>query len=371
MRNLSAGLMVVALLAVAAPAMADDGNADPNGLAASGAVIPYVGEGDIEPGSLSLLEISSPVGDNAGLHMLFFDASCARQGPSYPNPLTTNDVDVRRVDNLFEVPPDGLITIGNAPLGIEFPLAPLKSPIHLRMLWANAAGDYIRVLEPIQASNYLTNQGNFNSPQSWSPLKTGATYWAPPEIEGLLKTTLYLICPSASITRSGANANLSAMPEPPFPFLDPPAVVPAKLRVLIFDAEENPLRDTTIECTCLTKIELSKFPGASDVYTTHETYTKIFGVEHKGAVNAVCDPSQVECPGSSMCPVVSANPVCHQKLVSPGTPAVDVYHAFTGYKALQILPPNGLDAFHRLNDANGCDLFPDFTDACLSRELPR
>jgi hypothetical protein len=367
MRKLSAGLMVVGLLAVAAPAMADDGNADPLGLTASGAVIPYVGEGTIAPGSLSLLEISSPVGDNAGLHMLFYDKNCARQGPSYPNPLTTNDVDIRRIDNLFDVPPDGLIAIGKAPLGLEFPLQPLSAPIHLRMLWANVAGDYMRVLEPIQAANSVAPDAL--PTQSWSPLKTGATYWAPPEIEGILKTTIYLVCPSPSITRKATGT--SAMPEPPFPLLDPPAVVPASLRVLIFDAEETPLRDTTITCSCLTAVPLNDFPGATDVYAANETYTKIFGVDHQPAVDAVCDPNTIECPGSSQCPQVSTDPVCHQKLVTPGKKETNVYHAFTGYRAIQIIPPDGLDAFGRLSNANGCDLFSGFTTECLEGIVPR
>ncbi len=80
MRKLIVGLVVVGLLAVGAPAMAQ--RADPLGLISSGAVLPYVGDGTIAPGSLSFLEVASPRSDNNAAHMFFFDKTCKRQGQS-------------------------------------------------------------------------------------------------------------------------------------------------------------------------------------------------------------------------------------------------------------------------------------------------
>jgi hypothetical protein len=380
MRKLSAGLMVVGLLlAMAAPAMAQNGAGDPLGLTLSGAIIPYVGDGAIAPGSLSLLEISSPVGDNSDLHMLFFDATCARQGPSVPNPLTTNDVDLRRVDNIGGVPKDGLIAIGGSPTGLDFPLQPLNWPIHLRMWWANAAGDYIRMLEPIQASDVFSCQGSSCETfgDSWSPLRTGATFFAPPEIPGTIDTNIYLVCPTTSIVSGSTTAATAALDvSTGFPRLAPtcppgsqglcvePTGSAAPIRVLIFDDEETPLRDTTITCGCLTGINVTKI---SDVYSDlaeapNGTYTKLFGEEFTPKVSAQCDLTKADCSGGSTdCPVVpDTGGQCHFLETQKPVPAQFVFHAFTGYRAVSVLPPSGLDAFGRLSNANGCDIFPGF-----------
>src|SRR5512134_1179183 len=121
MRKLIVGLIAVGLLAGVAPAQAQ--TADPLGLIASGAIIPYVGTTALgsgiavvnsltgaitntvqNTGSLAILEVSSPVGSNAGpeenifganpLHMFFFDQTCVRVGPSVGNPLTRDDADL-------------------------------------------------------------------------------------------------------------------------------------------------------------------------------------------------------------------------------------------------------------------------------------
>ena len=109
MKNLLTALVAATLLLVTGPARAQ--MADPLGLITYGAVIPYVaasgiavvnsGTGQLTStfqatGSLAILEVSSPVGSNAPpeengfgafpLHMLFFDQTCLRQGPSVGNP---------------------------------------------------------------------------------------------------------------------------------------------------------------------------------------------------------------------------------------------------------------------------------------------
>lgn len=54
-----------------------------------------------DPGDVALLEAASPVGDNSGLHVLFFDPARDRVGDSVFLALTTNDI------SFLQVPGDG------------------------------------------------------------------------------------------------------------------------------------------------------------------------------------------------------------------------------------------------------------------------
>src|SRR5262249_37863238 len=156
MRKLTVALMAVSLLAMAAPAMAQQ--IDPLGLITSGAVLPFVGGAAplttggpnlIAPGSMSFLEVASPIGANPNLHLFFFDSACTRGPESVGRPLTTNDVALIRVDSVDQVTPaDGLTAAGQAG-GDGFHLDPLTLPIHARVLWVNAAANFVRTLEPI------------------------------------------------------------------------------------------------------------------------------------------------------------------------------------------------------------------------------
>src|SRR5262245_7549740 len=164
MRKLILGLIVVGLLAVgAAPSMAQ--TADPLGLIASGAVIPYVGSTGIarvdsltgtltstfeHTGSLAILEVSSPVGSNAPpeesvfgakpFHMFFFTQACVRSGPSVGVPLTTNDSELVNLNNIGNIPQAGLIAAAGVDTsgGVSDVLSPLSNPIHARVYWINA-----------------------------------------------------------------------------------------------------------------------------------------------------------------------------------------------------------------------------------------
>jgi hypothetical protein len=226
--------MVGALLAVAAPSMAQPtpgGTADPLGLIASGAVIPYVGQGlllDRTPGSgiatvnsltgafgpllqgsvgsLAILDVASPVGNNDGLHgnstrefhMYFFDQSCLRVGPSIGNPLTVNDADLLNLNLIGNIPAAGLIAAAAVDnrFGVGDVLEPLDNPVHMRVHWINvSSGVLSRVLEPISILNPET--GN-NLTATYNPLRTGATFLAPFEGSGV-RTTLYLVCPTQNI----------------------------------------------------------------------------------------------------------------------------------------------------------------------------
>jgi hypothetical protein len=218
MRKLTS-LIVVGLLAVAAPAMAQ--TADPLGLIASGAVIPYVGAAGIltvnsgtgafgpatNTGSLAILEVASPVGSNAGpeesifgskqLHMFFYDQTCVRQGPSVGNPLTVNDADLLNLNLIGGIPQAGLVAMGAVDQtgGVLDVLQPLSNAIHARVYWINAVdGILSRVLEPIS----IRNPEAISLNRDWNPLRTGATFVAPLEGSGV-RSVLYLVCPTQQI----------------------------------------------------------------------------------------------------------------------------------------------------------------------------
>src|SRR5713101_3296634 len=111
MRKLIVGLMVGGLLAMAAPVMAQQqgGIGDPLTLATSGVLMPFFGAA----GDAFLLEVASPVGDNSGVHMFFFNAACARVGDSVGLSLTTNDIAFLQVGSVIPGVNAGLITIGS------------------------------------------------------------------------------------------------------------------------------------------------------------------------------------------------------------------------------------------------------------------
>jgi hypothetical protein len=334
------GLMVVGLLAVAVPAMAQ--TADPLGLISSGAVLPYFGSNGstafgsstnastepLAPGSLSFLEVAAPVFGNLQFHMFFFGANCARGPESVGLPLTTNDVQLFRLDYTNSLNPvDGLVTAANVDQS-GFALVPISAltPVHMRVLWVNAGQDYMRTLEPIAITNAeaLTINGH------WSPLRTGATFYAPLEGNGI-GTTIYFICPKATI----ASGSTSAFPSDLFPELTPAPVAidtTTPLRLRVYDDEEGFLRDLQSSCDCLT---VKSVTALSPVYSDSSvapfgTYTEVEGGDNLGGAKDTL--------------------------------------SFTGYRAIRVtgagssIGGGNLDLFGRLNGANKFLLRGDFTD---------
>ncbi|HEV8437197.1 MAG TPA: hypothetical protein VGT40_03790 [Methylomirabilota bacterium] len=306
------GLVAVALLAVAAPAWAQVsslGMGDPLGLINSGAVMPYVGSpaiGGVSPGSISFLEVYSPVGGNAGFHMFFFDANCVKSPVSVGLPLTTNDVEILRIDNIDPgVPADGLVTAA----GVDqsgFSLQPLNNPIHARTLWINGGQDFARVLEPIM----LDHAEFVGQLLSWSPLRTAATFFAPLE-QGGFHTTIYLVCPNNKINSHTASDN-AVFPSPLFPELIPNPQgggLATGLQARVYDDEEVFLRDFTTTCNCLTARAVTALSTVfADVnFAPRGTFTELEGIS--------------------------------------GTAT----HAFYGWRAIQA---GGLDIFGRLSNGN-------------------
>ncbi|HEV2055367.1 MAG TPA: hypothetical protein VGV06_09360 [Methylomirabilota bacterium] len=298
MRKLIAiGVLVGGLLAVAAPATAQF--ADPLSLAASGVLMPYFGGG----GNLSLLEVASPAGPNAGLHMLFFNETCTRIFDSVG--LGETDNDIAHFDTATINPGgSGLIAIAAAdPTG--FSLVPLISPIHARVYWITPPGRS-RVLEPITVDTFGITGGTI-----WNPLRTAATFFAPPE-GGLITTTVYFICPRTTI--QGAVGD--AFPTTLFPTIAPAFTVGASnLRVRIYNTNEVFLRDAKTTCDCLTTKNVLAISNVYGVLPDAQfgTYTEI---EADNITAPVAD------------------------------------HAFTGYRSIQVTGGANIDFFGRLSNGN-------------------
>jgi hypothetical protein len=345
MRKLIAGLLAVGLLAVAAPSMAQ--TADPLGLVASGAVIPYVGTGVggsgisivnsatgavttvvLNSGSLAILEVASPVGSNAPpeesafganpFHMLFYDQTCTRVGPSVGFPLTTNDAALVNLNLVGDIPKAGLIAaagVGTSGTG----LVPLSNPIHARVYWISGVdGVLSRVLEPVSINNPEALSLN----ATWNPLRTGATFTAPLEGSGV-HTTLYLACPTQAIIPGAFPEALGFPHLRPIPVLAN-ATTPLFLR--IYDDEESFKRNVHIRCNCW---------GAHPVALIDSIYSNADPVI--GAPNG----TYTEIEGEPSC----------TPGVAPETTTANC--SFTGYRSIRWgLGSVGNDVFGRLSNAS-------------------
>jgi len=364
MRTLMVGLLVVGLLAVAAPAMAQQ--LDPLGLIGSGAVIPYIGNGTIAPGSQSFIEVSSPVGGNSNLHMFFFDQSCTRGPVSIGLPQTADDTDVIQIDNLEPTNPvQGLVTVGGVD-GSGFNLIPLTSPVHMRIFWINAGQDYVRVLEPIGIDNaefpstkwlgLTTVAPAGNQLGEWNPLRSAATFFAPLEAAASsatgAHTTIYFVCPNSNITggsssafpetftTSGARAGLRQ-----FPALRPllaSGTGGSNLRARVFNDEEGFLRDIRFTCNCLSATAVT---ALSSVYSSsgeapRGTYTEVEGQSTSTTTN-FCNTQTIPSIPDTRCPGGGTFLSSTTQTVGP-TP-------FTGYRAIRA---SNLDIFGRLSNGN-------------------
>lgn len=221
------------------------GVGDPLTLAASGVLIPFV----TSNGTAALLEVASPVSANPDLHMNFFNSTCQQVGPSVGLPLTTNEVAFQQVQQPIGplVPGiDGLIAISSVqPDG--FTPAPLESPIHARMYLFSSVDGTSRVLEPI----VLDTAEFAGNPHTWSPLRTGATFFSPLNT-ATLHTHLFLICPRQTIQ----GASHAYFQFPPFPEILPefsPVTLPTSMRARVYDTDEHFLRNILFTCDCLTQ----------------------------------------------------------------------------------------------------------------------
>jgi hypothetical protein len=295
------------------------------GLIASGAVIPFLGEG-LATGGMSFLELYTPVG-GANVHMFLFDASCVRGGPSINVDLTANDVALFRVDNIGSgAPTSGLITAAETD-GSGFTLFPWQAAngsfVAARTLWANSNGNFVRVIDPIALANIdevipsvvLPDGTLSNNTGGWNPMRTAAAFFAPLEA-GALHTTIYFVCPNTNIQRSAPTNGGALSPGNGFNIIFPRlqlAGATTPLRIRVYDDDEHLLRDVTSSCNCLTirPVTAIDLVYASAVSAPDGTYTEVEGGT-QNAVPAVCSATVIE----PLVAVDTANPgnVC------PGAP---------------------------------------------------
>jgi hypothetical protein len=384
MRKLIVGLIAVAVLATAAPAMAQF--TDPLGLINSGAVIPFVGSNGTISGShvaASFLEVASPVGDNSNFHMFFFDSNCTRTGDSVGLPVTANGMAVLRVDNVQVTdknPPEGLIAAASVD-STGFALRPLDSPVHMRMLWFDVTSGFGRTLEPIAIDNAEVPG------ITWNPLRSGATFFTPLVGTGF-DTTIFFICPNTAVTND-ATLTGGAFPRGRgFPALvdaggNPPqtsgAQTATSLRVRVFDLNEHFIRDLRTTCGCLTARPLAASPaqggigGISDVFhdavaAPDGTFSEVEG-DTVNAKAAVCDFTKqlgsvtlapgVAAPDCSTFAGVDANGNNRFNTFTIVTPSQQAAGpaVFTGYRAMPInFPGVHVDLFGRLSNASAPSL---------------
>jgi hypothetical protein len=248
--------------AVAQPSSAGVG--DPLTLAAAGVLIPYITGG----GTVALVEVASPVQGNPNLHLAFFDATCVRSAGGGLGE-TPNDIGFVDVGSVVPAGQNGVVAITAGG-------GPLTSPIHARVYLFNTADGRSRVLEPI----ILDTAESPGGPNTWSPLRTGATFFAPLQT-ATVHTDLTLICPIATIQDATGTELEQAFPIalgfPPIVPSFPAASTAGNLQVSVYDTNETFLRDGSITCGCLTELSVTDI---SSVYgdpqsASQGTYTEI------------------------------------------------------------------------------------------------
>src|SRR5688572_25827683 len=387
MRKLLVGLMmVVGLLAVTPPAMAQfsvaaPGSQDPVGLITSGAVLPFLGEGAAGTG-LSFLELYAPV-VSTNVHMFLFDSNCVRSGPSINVPLTANDVALVRIDDIGDpAPTSGLITAANSDAQgftlLPWSGAPGSGPVAARTLWANSNGNFVRVIDPIGLATpdaFIVPTGGVEI-GGWNPMRTAAAFFAPLESGGL-NTTIYFVCPNTNIQRHLPTPGGAFNPSNGFPVIFPrlqTAGATTPLRIRVYDDEESLLRDVNGSCNCLTVRPVTDIDGvyASAASAPDGTYTEVEGGT-QSAVAAVCSTTAVEplntpntpnsgnaCPGAPLGCTFGAGGTCTGQFqqTTPAIPGGGPF-SFVAYRSIT-LP--GFDVFNRVPGMSACHSRGGFDD---------
>jgi hypothetical protein len=246
------------------------GVGDPLALAAAGVLLPYITGG----GTVALVEVASPVEGNPNLHLAFFNAAGVRGG-SVSLPETSNDIAFVDAGSVVPAGQNGVVAIAGV-AGDGSTLVPLTSPIHARVYLFSVSDGRSRVLEPI----ILDTAESPNGPNTWSPLRTGATFFAPLQT-ATVNTSLTLICPIATIQDATGAVLQQAFPTAQgFPSIVPafPAASTAgNLRVTVYDTAGQFLRDGVISCASLTEVSVTAIdPVYSDpTVASTGTYTEI------------------------------------------------------------------------------------------------
>ncbi len=141
--------------------------------------------------------MDSPLDDNS-LHVVYFNATCDRllSRPKFVSRkgviIFSPDVDLAGLGAAGDV--NGLAVIGRTTDNISLTPIPDNAAIHVRGYWFNVAQDFIRVVDTIAVSSAETGVAVPADKQTYSPLRSGASFEAPQDIPPFT-TTLHLICP--------------------------------------------------------------------------------------------------------------------------------------------------------------------------------
>jgi hypothetical protein len=314
---------VTLVLMVGSANAANNGTGDPLGLIASAAIQPFFSSGATEN---TFIEVTSPVGDNSGnnrLEVFYFNAACTRIA-SVRHPVTRKGAIVWSVDGdlgglglaLGNVNGLAVISRGVSPDIVGTPI-PQPNSIHVKGFWINLAFDFVRIVDPIAVSSTESTDA---PKQSYSPLRSAASFGAPPDGAPFFTSTLHLICPNSTVY--GVLPTSAGFPAPP--------ATTSTIFGFVYDEFENFLADFSVPCNCSTMIQLDSI---TSIYATTSTYTELvtynlvnFTPTPTVSLTGACTPTTG--PGAVVC-----NPP-----------------AFTGYRAMAVLG-GILDDFGRL--ANG------------------
>ena len=266
---------LLAGLAEPAPAVAQQqsvGAGNPLTLAADGVLLPYLTSG----GTVALVEVASPVQGNANLALAFFNATCVR-GSTVALPETPNDIGFVDVGGAVPAGQNGLVAVAGV-AGDGVTLLPLASPIHTRMYLFNAATGRSRVLEPIVLDTAEAPGGA----NTWSPLRSGATFYAPLQT-ATINTGLTLLCPTATIQDGSGTLPVGQQAFPAtrgFPAIAPAFPLgssPGNVRVTVYDTNETLLRTQVLSCSCLTELLVADLDAiySNPTVALNGTYTEL------------------------------------------------------------------------------------------------
>jgi hypothetical protein len=318
MRKTIVVLVGLTLLLMAGQADAvNNGTGDPLGLISAAVIQPFW---SLNPDN-TLIEVTSPLDFNF-LHVVYFDASCNRlisrpKEVSFKGAIVFSpDADLAANVGLGGI--TGLAVISNGGPITATPI-PDFDAIHVRGIWFNFTSDFIRYVDPIAVRSPDTPAPQ----QTYSALRSAASFGAPVDVPPTFTTFLYLICPGPLV--------LGEIPPPAFP--TPPLIAYAPsgfgfIRGVLYDDDEDVVIDFSLPCNCSSMFELSVniSPVYGDVFRFLPelvNYTELFTYNAAGLATP---------------PPVASNPL-----------------TFTGYRGITVnagLWPGGSgDSFGRL--ANG------------------
>jgi hypothetical protein len=344
-------------------------------LAASGVLIPFqTGAGPT--GNVALVEVAAPVNDKPQLHMIFFNRDCARRQSTGADVTENGIVFVDPVgSNGVVAGVSGLVAIARSDNNQD--MRPVRGGFHSRVYQFNPANGQSRVYEPIildsfefNSSREGDNQPNDSNPllghgtHIWSPLRSGATFYAPWET-ALVKTQLTFICPRTTI-QGGVDAvygSYSAASQVPryttispqgFPVIWPPfSASTTTIRGVVYgvggDYDESPINDVRFTCDCLTPdvslLDLTQGVYDDPIFDPRGSFTEIevlpigaLPVSNAGnSDNSDCDDNTANC--------------------NEAFPRSAQVGSFTGYRASFTVGANLNNFFGRLSQASSRSLF--------------